>query len=156
MEKQPFFEGRWGMEDNQKKVFEEKYNERDFQKTIYSFNNHELRKLQSLDTLVQMGQMAQLMINSLVNSECLKRVNQKSSVDTGVLYDIPRGEFYVYSPRTWCDLCKNRRALYRVEHNAYCEGCVEILKKQAALQPAKKKPTSSPKASGSEAATAHK
>lgn len=122
---------------DQKESFEAKYPSKEFNKIIYSFNSEELRKLSSLDTINQMGQMAQMMINNLVQGECLVRVKAKNSPDTGVLYDIPKGEFHVFVPKVWCSKCGNRKSMYEYKGANYCNDCLNLVK---ALEGNKNKP----------------
>ena len=79
--------------------FENKYPAKNFTKKVFDFSVEEVRKLTSLDTIAQMGQMAQMMVNQFVQGECLARVGVISSKDTGILYDIPNGKFTVFVPK---------------------------------------------------------
>ncbi len=115
------------MQDNTNE-FEQKYPTKDFNKTTYAFDSAELRKLSSLDTVLQMGQMAQMMINNVVQGECLPRVGAKNSPDIGVLYDIAKGQFVVFTPKVWCNGCKSKKAVYEYKGHFYCESCLEIQK----------------------------
>lgn len=108
--------------------FEKRYPTKDFNKTTFSFDSQELRKLSSLDTIDQMGQMAQMMISQFVSNECLPRAGAKNSPDTGVLYDIGKGQFMIFTPKVWCSACKGRRATMEYEGHFYCDGCFEIQK----------------------------
>lgn len=113
---------------DQTNEFEAKYPAKDFNKSVYSFDSQELRKLTSLDTIAQMGQMAQMMINNIVQGECLARVGAKNSPDIGVLYDIPKAQFVVFSPKLWCIACKARRAQFEYKGHFYCQSCLDIQK----------------------------
>ena len=113
---------------DQSNEFEQKYPTKDFNKTVYSFDSAELRKLTSLDTIGQMGQMAQMMIGQVVQGECLPRVGAKNSPDIGVLYDIPKGQFILFTPKVWCISCKNKRALFEYKGHFYCNDCLNIQK----------------------------
>lgn len=113
---------------DQSKEFESKYPSKDFNKTIYSFDSQELRKLSSLDTISQLGQMAQMMISQVIQGECLSRVEAKNSPDIGILYDVPRGNFTVFVPKVWCVACKNRRAIYEYKGHFYCKSCLDLQK----------------------------
>lgn len=114
------------MKDNSE--FESKYPLKDFNKVSYAFDSQELRKLTSLDTISQMGQMAQMMISQVVQGECLVRIGAKNSPDIGVIYDIPKGQFIVFIPKVWCNSCHNRKAGFEYKGHFYCEGCLNIQK----------------------------
>lgn len=113
---------------DQTEIFEQKYPVKDFNKTTYSFDSQELRKLSSLDTIDQMGQMAQMMIGQFVSNECLPRVGAKNSPDTGVLYDIGKGQFVIFTPKVWCSSCKGRMAKLEYKGKFYCDACLELAK----------------------------
>jgi hypothetical protein len=113
---------------DQTEIFEAKYPVKDFNKTTYSFDSQELRKLSSLDTIDQMGQMAQMMISQFVSNECLPRVGAKNSPDTGVLYDIGKGQFVIFTPKVWCISCNKRRGLLEYGGKNYCEECFDLKK----------------------------
>jgi hypothetical protein len=108
--------------------FEARYPTKDYLKTTYSFDSSELRKLSSLDTIDQMGQMAQMMISQFVSGECLKRVGGKNSPDTGVLYDIGKGQFILFTPKVWCSACKGRKATMEYKGHFYCDACLDMQK----------------------------
>jgi hypothetical protein len=113
------------MEDkSQEQIYDAKYPVKDFKKTIFVFTSEELRKLTSLDTIVQMGQIAQVMIGNIVQQQCLPRVAVKNSPDIGVLYNIPAGQFYVYTPKVWCMRCNVRRANFNYKGSFYCQDCL--------------------------------
>lgn len=117
-------------EKSQEKVFDEKYPMKDYKKTIFVFTSEELRKLTSLDTITQMGQIASVMIGNVVQQQCLPRVAVKNSPDIGVLYNIPLGQFYVYTPKIWCIRCGVRKASFNYKNNFYCQSCVDIIQAQ--------------------------
>ena len=108
--------------------FEAKYPSKDFNKTTYSFDSSELRKLSSLDVMVQMGEWAQNIVGQFVSGECLSRVGGKPSPDTGVLYDIAKGQFIVFTPKVWCSACKNRMAKLEYKDKYYCDNCYDLAK----------------------------
>lgn len=113
---------------DQTQEFESKYPTKDFNKSVYSFDSSELRRLSSLDTIGQLGQMAQTLISNVVQGECMPRVGAKNSPDVGVLYDIPKGQFVVFTPKVWCSACKVRRALFEYKERNYCQSCLDIQK----------------------------
>lgn len=113
---------------DQTNEFETRYPSKDFNKSVYSFDSAELRKLTSLDTISQMGQMAQTLIGNIVQGECMPRVGAKNSPDVGVLYDIPRGQFVVFTPKVWCVACKIKRATFEYKEHFYCQSCLDIQK----------------------------
>lgn len=113
---------------DQTQEFEKRYPSKDYNKTTYSFDSNELRKLSSLDTIDQMGQMAQMMISQFVSNECLPRVGAKNSLDTGVLYDIGKGQFIIFTPKVWCNACKSRRATLEYKGKFYCDSCLNLVK----------------------------
>lgn len=113
---------------DQSKEFETKYPTKDFNKTTYSFDSAELRKLSSLDTIGQMGQMAEMMIGNLIQGECLTRIGAKNSPDVGTLYDIPKGQFIVFTPKVWCIACNKRRAIFEYKGHFYCNDCLNVQK----------------------------
>ena len=77
----------------------EKYPEKDYTKTTFSFTSEERNKLASLDTMVQIGQVAQIMINQFIQTQCLNRVKIENTPKTRIIYNIPAGQFFVFSPR---------------------------------------------------------
>jgi len=111
---------------DQSNEFENHYPTKDFAKTIYAFDSAEIRKLTSMDTIVQLGQMAQLGINQIVNEEFLPRIGAKKSPDIGVLYDIPKGQCMVFTPKVWCAACKNKKADYEYKGRFYCGSCLKL------------------------------
>lgn len=113
------------------KQWEEQYNEKDYQKTIYSFTSTELGRLAPWDAQIQIGQIASQVLTGILRKEVLKRVGQKNSPDSGIRYDISTGQFFVYAPKNWCSLCKIKKAEFSVKEAIYCSSCIEILKQQA-------------------------
>lgn len=121
---------------------EEKYNPKDYQKTIYTFKPNELAKLMPWDAQIQLGAVAERVLAGLLRGECLKRVGVKQSPDVGVDYNMITEQFTVYVPKIWCDACKNKRAEFEYSGKPYCKNCAEVLKEQlqkAAPPKAKKK-----------------
>ena len=104
---------------------EQKYPVKDYTRMTFAFDGQELRKLTSLDTINQMGQMAQMMISQVLQSECMPRVGAKNSKDVGVVYDIPKGQFVVFTPRVWCSACKIRKAIKEYKGEYFCEDCLK-------------------------------
>ncbi len=111
--------------------FDTKYPQADFSKAIFSFSKEEQMRVISLESMVQLGEMAKLMLNNFIQSTCLPRVNLKNSPDVGILYDSAKGTFSVWSPRIWCSNCHSRRATKDLKGLMYCENCLPV--------PAKKK-----------------
>lgn len=114
-------------EKSQEQAFDAKYPSKEYNKTIFVFTSEELRKLSSLETISQMGQIANMMISNIVQGQCLPRVSAKNSPDSGVLYDIPAGKFFVYTPKVWCFRCNQRKARYFYRNNNYCDDCLRIV-----------------------------
>ena len=110
---------------------EKKYPVNEYAKKTFTFTPGELRELGPLDSITKMGQLAQVMISNMVAGTPLKRVGIRNSPDVGLLYDINKGEFYVYEPKFWCSICNNKKAEFSYNNKAYCPKCFEILKTQA-------------------------
>lgn len=53
-------------------LYNERYPQKDYSKTEYNFTAEEISKLQSLDSISQLGQMAQITIDRYVQSDLLK------------------------------------------------------------------------------------
>ena len=111
--------------------FDSKYPVADFTKGVFSFSKEEQMRVISLESVIQLGEMAKMMLNNFVQSNCLPRVNLRNSPDVGILYDSAKGTFTVYSPRVWCSSCNVRRAIKELKGLMYCENCLPV--------PAKKK-----------------
>ena len=122
----------------QEEEFSQKYPEKEYTKRVYSFTQEEKGKLQSLNTIVQIGQIAQVMINQFIQNSCLKRVEVKNSPDIGVLYDIPTGNFFVFTPKEWCSQCGVRKAEYQYKGKRYCKDCLTLLQSQEKVEAMKK------------------
>ena len=117
--------------DNIKEDYAKRYSEKEYNKKTFTFSAGELRELASLDSITKMGQLAQVMVSRMVSGAPLKRVGIKDSPDVGILYDLEKGEFYVYEPKFWCSACHNKKAEFQYENKPYCPACLEILKAQA-------------------------
>ena len=122
------------MDNNQEQAFDTKYPSKDYQKTYFMFTADEIRKLTQLDTIVQMGQIAQAMENTMIQNQCLPRVQPKNSPDIGILYDIPSGKFITYVPKVWCANCGIRRATFDMGGKYFCQSCVTLIQKEAKTQ----------------------
>lgn len=105
-----------------------KYPEKEYKKMAYLFSQEELAKVRTFDAIVNMGQLAQIMLNQVVQDEALKRVGVVGSPDLGVLYNIPAGQFFVYTPKVMCYSCKRRKATLEINKAFYCESCANIIK----------------------------
>ncbi len=116
--------------------FDKKFPSNEYSKTVYDFTREEIRKLQTFEAIAQMGQLAQMMLNNLLQGECLPRVSIKNSPDGGISYDLPKGQFCVYTPRHWCLRCTNRRGTHEYLGKLYCETCAILVKNEK--QPPKK------------------
>lgn len=119
--------------NQQEMEYDKRYPTKEYNKTIFVFTAEELRKLASLESIAQMGQIATVMINNIVQGECLPRVGIKDSPDIGVLYNIPSGQFYTYVPKFWCMRCKIRKATFEYKGISYCQSCVSIIQNQEKL-----------------------
>lgn len=115
-----------------------KYPEKEFTKKTYTFTQSEIRELGFYDNTAKLGQLAQVMLGKLIAGEPLKRVGVKDSPDVGILYDMNKGEFYVYEPKFWCSMCKNKKASFQYNNLNYCPVCIEILKKSQPVKVEKK------------------
>lgn len=82
-----------------------------------------------------MAQVAQNVISSIISNDCLKRVGVKPSPDNGLRFDMSTGQFFVYSPRVWCQLCNNRKAEFSYNNQVYCTSCIETMKANGAIKP---------------------
>lgn len=118
--------------------FDSQFNEKDFQKTIYTFKAQEIAKLAPWDADIQKAEIAKQVITSIIRNECFKRVGAKNSPDIGIKYDVINEQFTLFIPRNWCSMCQNRRAEYSVQNKIYCTSCVEILKSKQPKAPEKK------------------
>ena len=87
------------MKMNDIKNLEARYPEKDYKKMTFNFNKEELMRLISLDNTVRMAQLADKMMQTIINGVCIPRVGIKNSPDIGVIYDLAEGVFYVYMPR---------------------------------------------------------
>lgn len=114
---------------------DDKYNPKDYQKTIYTFKPNELAKLMPWDAQVQLGAVAERVLAGMLRSECLKRVGVKQSPDVGVDYNMITEQFTVYVPKIWCSACQNKRAEFEYSGKPYCKNCAEVLKEQLTKQP---------------------
>lgn len=83
--------------------------EKDWSKATYSFTLEEKNKLLSLDTISQIGQVAQIMISNLIQSQCLARVGINNDPETRVIYDIPSGQFCIYTPRKKVEVLEEKK-----------------------------------------------
>lgn len=118
----------------------EQYDEKNYQKSIFSFTPQEIAKLTPWDMQIQLGAIAEKVLAGILRTECLKRVGIKNSPDVGVEYDFVTGQLVAYIPKIWCSACKNRRAEFEYSKSAYCKDCAEVLKQQLQeKQPVKKK-----------------
>src|SRR5258708_31416089 len=114
------------------KTMEQQYDEQllksGYKKTIFTFLPQDLSRISSLETISTMGQLAQSMIDNIVQTQCLPRTGTKNSVDTKILYDVSKSQFFVYSPKIWCMLCGVRKAEFEYKGKLYCQSCVDKLK----------------------------
>ena len=89
--------------DNQVAMYDKRYpngkKDDPFVKLKLNFTRQELVKITSLDNISQMGRLADVLINSFMSGEVLKRVKIANTPDTGILYDLSEGVFYVYAPK---------------------------------------------------------
>jgi len=113
-------------------VYDEKFDQKDYQKTIYSFSQSELALLAPWDMQIQLGQVASSVLNGLLHKKVINRIGTKLISDTEICYDILENKLCIYQPRILCSLCNNKKAAFSYANKVYCEGCAEILKKQAA------------------------
>lgn len=111
----------------------------DYQKNIYSFSSSELAGIAPWDAQVQMGIIAQRVIESIIRTYALKRVGVKDSPDLKLEYDTLGNKLTVLSPKVWCSMCKNRKAAFSYNNQVYCADCIEKLKSQMAIK-TKEKP----------------
>lgn len=109
---------------------EDRYPAKEYNKTIFNFTQDELRELTSLNTIVRMGQIAQVMIASKVREVCLVRVGIKNVPDVGVMHDITKGTFFTYVPKVWCLNCGVRKAVFEYKGKFYCEVCAKLAQVQ--------------------------
>jgi|SRR5882724_861044 len=127
-------------------VYDEKFDQKDYQKTIYSFSQSELALLTPWDMQIQLGQVASGVLNGLLHKKVLPRVGAKLVADTEICYDILENKLCMYQPRILCSLCNTKKAAFSSANKFYCEGCADILRRQAAEKkpqeekPAEKKP----------------
>ncbi len=112
--------------DNPANSFDSKYPVADFTKGVFSFSKDEQMRVISLESTIQLGEMAKLMLNNFIQSNCLPRVNLKNSPDVGILYDSAKGTFTVWSPRVWCSKCNVRRAVKELKGSVYCLNCLPV------------------------------
>lgn len=133
------------MNPEQQVAFDKAYPPEQFTQTTYSFSNSELRQISSLNTMVEMGQLAQVMISNVIGNTTLKRVGVKNSSDIGLQYNAETGEIYVKVPKFWCSLCQNKKAEFKFMDKVYCPTCIDAVKQQQVdkkveeIKPRKKK-----------------
>lgn len=119
---------------------ENKYDPKNYQKTIYSFKPQELAKLTPWDMQIQLGAIAEKVLAGILRGECLKRIGVKQSPDVGIEYDMVQEQFIVYVPKIWCSACKNRRAEFEYTNKPYCKACADLIKQQLETAKAKIEP----------------
>ena len=99
----------------------EKYPEKEYTKTTFSFTQAEVINL-------KIAQTTQL----TVLGTALRRVGKNNdSPDIGLEYNLEKGELYVYEPKFWCSACHSRKAQFSYNNNNYCPTCLEVFKTQA-------------------------
>ncbi len=103
-----------------------KYPIKDYKKMTFNFSKAEQMKFVSLDTVEQLGNLANMLKNTILNNVILPRVGIKTSSDLGVEYDTTNGTFFVYVPRDICSKCQTNKAVYSKENKKYCEKCFSV------------------------------
>lgn len=121
---------------DQEKLYDEQYPDKDFKKTTYSFTPQEIRNLATFVSLSQMGKIAEVMANNFVSNEVVRRVGAKTTLDSGILYDIGEGKIVIYIPKVVCSKCGIKRAEYSYKNQPYCKGCVDEIQKENVEAPA--------------------
>lgn len=102
----------------------EKYPIKDYKKMTFNFNKAEHQKIISLQSIIQMGDMAKMLIDTIFRTVILPRVGCSNSPDLGLEYDGVEGVFFVYVPRDLCKACKVNKAIYEKEGKKYCSKCL--------------------------------
>lgn len=103
--------------DNQlpQPVWDERYDKKDYNQKIFSFNMTELASLSPWDRDVQIGGIAERVIIGFIQGTVLKRLGLKQSVDIGINYSIQENKLYIYEPKVWCSLCTHKKAEYSAQ-----------------------------------------
>ena len=118
----------------------EKYPQGDYVKSIFSFSNNEMSLITPWDVQVQIGLVAQKMLDIIINTVVAKRVGIKIIKDTGVEFNTQEGKLYIWQPKNICSTCRDRKAEFSYAKALYCKNCIELLKQQiAAKAPVKTK-----------------
>lgn len=109
------------------KYLEQQYPDKDFKKTIYQFSAGEVRQLTTFVTITQMGKFAEAMANNYVSNEVVKRLGVKTTLDSGVIYDVSAGQVVIYLPKVVCSKCEAKRAEFSYKNQVYCKTCVDLV-----------------------------
>lgn len=131
------------MNKTQEQLYDEKFPEKDFRKSIFAFSNEEKIELGSFNTIMQISQLAEILCNQIVNTKILPRLGVKTTIDSQVFYDIPAGKIITWIPRVICEQCKNKRAEYAMGTRKLCSSCVELIQQEK--KPIEETPTKTPK-----------
>ena len=109
---------------------DERFPVSEYKKTTFTLTKKEFVQASSLDTTMQIGKMAELMINNLMN-QALIRCGVKTSPDVGVEYDLSTSSIHAYIPRDLCQMCKARKVTHRSKDKEgkdilLCDTCYRI------------------------------
>lgn len=116
------------MNDKEKQNYEQQYPEEEFERQQFTFSKGELTLLNSYETLKMMGEMANALINNLLNNVCLPRVNHDPKNEIGLYYSNTEGIFTVYKPKHYCEVCKKRAGRHLEDKKYYCNECLYLKK----------------------------
>lgn len=107
--------------------FAQKFPESDYERKVFNFTKEEFATLNTYHTIQTMGDMAGVLIDKLINQVALPRVGYTPKKGLGTIYDQPTGTFTVFSPKFWCDLCKDKPATLTYNNKKYCDQCLTLV-----------------------------
>lgn len=107
--------------------FKKEFPEKDYDQKTWTFSNQEKASLQTYNTIKEMGEMANVLIDKLVNGVALPRVGYTPRKGLASIYDLPEGKFTVFSPKFWCEACKDNPATHSYDGKKYCGQCATLV-----------------------------
>src|SRR5712664_252346 len=103
-----------------------------YEEHTLSFSNQEKSLLQTYHTIKAMGELADALINNLVQNGALPRTGMQMREGIGTFYDIPNGTFSVFVPKQWCSACNKKAATATIEEKPFCSPCFALKRLQMA------------------------
>lgn len=123
--------------ETMEEIYDKNFPIGEWKKSTYSFTAEELRRLMTVDAIIQMGKMAEDIANGIINRYAIPRVGIKNTEGIKLLYDTNMGKFFIYEPRVLCDMCGRKKAEFQFNGQKFCGTCLVIA--QSAVKPEEKK-----------------